>query len=188
MPHDVFVSHSSDDKPTADAICAALENARARCWIAPRDIVPGKNWSESIIDAIAECRLMVVVFSSHSNDSAQVMREVERAVHKGIPIIPFRIEDVPPSKSLEFFLSTPHWLDALTPPLQAHIDKLTGTVQSLLAENRDDQAAHIRNIRPDTHQVPLPIQSAVSQIAPDEWFTSNTPGVWTRLWKYLTRE
>ena len=35
------------------------------------------------------------------------MREVERAVSKGIPIIPLRMEDVPPSKSLEYFLSAP---------------------------------------------------------------------------------
>jgi hypothetical protein len=41
MPHDVFVSYSSDDKPTADAVCATLENKGIRCWIAPRDILPG---------------------------------------------------------------------------------------------------------------------------------------------------
>jgi hypothetical protein len=49
---------------------------------------------------------------------------VERAVHHGISIIPLRIEDVQPSRSLEFFLSMPHWLDAFTPPLDRHLQYL----------------------------------------------------------------
>lgn len=39
--HDVFISYASSDKPVADAVCAALEQRGIRCWIAPRDILPG---------------------------------------------------------------------------------------------------------------------------------------------------
>ena len=42
MAHDVFISHSSKDKPIADAICANLEGTGIRCWIAPRDIAPSE--------------------------------------------------------------------------------------------------------------------------------------------------
>jgi hypothetical protein len=56
--------------------------------------------------------LMLLVFSASSNDSPQVRREVERAVHKQLPIVAFRIDDVLPAKSLEYFLSAQHWLDA----------------------------------------------------------------------------
>ncbi|HXQ15450.1 MAG TPA: toll/interleukin-1 receptor domain-containing protein [Caulobacteraceae bacterium] len=42
--HDVFISYSSKDKTTADAICALLERDGAKCWIAPRDILPGEAW------------------------------------------------------------------------------------------------------------------------------------------------
>src|SRR6516164_3478420 len=45
-PFDVFVSYSSKDKHIADAAVATLEAKGIRCWIAPRDIVPGKEWSE----------------------------------------------------------------------------------------------------------------------------------------------
>ncbi len=37
MAHDVFISHSSKNKPAADAVCHALEGDGVRCWIAPRD-------------------------------------------------------------------------------------------------------------------------------------------------------
>ena len=41
MAHDVFVSYAAQDKPTADAACATLEARQVRCWIAPRDVLPG---------------------------------------------------------------------------------------------------------------------------------------------------
>ena len=132
MPHDVFVSYSSDDKPTADAVCATLENKGIRCWIAPRDILPGVDWGGAIVDAINASRVMVLVYSAKANDSPQIKREVERAVHRGLSVIPFRIEDVPMSTTLEYFMSMPHWLDALTPPLQDHLDRLADTTRLIL--------------------------------------------------------
>ena len=132
--YDVFISHSKNDKTTADALCAALEAAGIRCWIAPRDITPGKEWGEAIIDGISQCTVMLLIFSSNSNQSQQVRREVERAVAKEIVIIPLRIEDVPMTKTMEYFLSSPHWLDALTPPLESHLPKLVRTVKLLLEE------------------------------------------------------
>jgi len=108
MSHDVFISYSSQDKTTADATCAALEAAGIRCWIAPRDIIPGGEWGEAIIDAIAQARAVVLIFSANANDSSQIRREVERAVHKGIPIIPLRIEDTAPTRSLEYFIGNVH--------------------------------------------------------------------------------
>jgi TIR domain-containing protein/uncharacterized protein DUF4189 len=133
MAHDVFISHSAKDKPVADAVCATLEIGGVRCWIAPRDIVPGTQWGEAIIDAISSSQVMVLVFSSNANESQQIIREVERAVSKGIPVIPFRVEDVDPNKSLEYFISAPHWLDALTPPLEKHLAQLLSTIKLLLA-------------------------------------------------------
>ncbi len=132
MAHDVFISYASENKPIADAVCAALESRRIRCWIAPRDIIPGSTYGSAIIDAIAGSRLLVLVFSAHANESPQVMREVERAVSRGLPIIPFRLEDVPLSKEMEYFISAPHWLDALSTPIEQHIERLVDTVETLL--------------------------------------------------------
>lgn len=133
MPHDVFISYSSHDKSVADAVCAKLEADRIRCWIAPRDVLPGIPYAEALIDALNAASVFVLVLSAQSNTSPQVLREVERAVHRGLPIIPFRIEDVALSKAMEFFVSAPHWLDAMTPPLEMHILKLSETVRALLS-------------------------------------------------------
>jgi len=132
MAHDVFISYSGKDKPVADAACAKLEISGIRCWIAPRDVLPGMDWSGSIIQAIEQSRVMVLIFSSNANDSAQIKREVNEAIEKELPVIPFRIEDVKPSGSLGYYLDVTHWLDALTPPLEQHLEKLAEDVNLLL--------------------------------------------------------
>jgi hypothetical protein len=132
MDFDVFISYSTIDKATADATCAALESAGIRCWIAPRDVRPGTQYAAAIIDAIDSCQLMVLIFSSNANASVQIHREIERAASKGVPIVPVRIEGIVPTKSMEYFLGQIHWLDALTPPLAAHLQKLIETIKAIL--------------------------------------------------------
>jgi hypothetical protein len=132
MDFDVFISYSQRDKPTADAACAVLEAAGIRCWIAPRDVRPGGEYGAAIIDAIDRCGVMVLIFSSSANDSRQIHREIERAVNKEVPIVPVRIEKIEPTKSMEYFLGGIHWLDALTPPLEKHLQQLTETVRAIL--------------------------------------------------------
>lgn len=132
MAHDVFVSYSAKDKPTADAVVATLEANGIRCWIAPRDVMAGMHYGEAIIDALTASKVMILVFSKNANESSQIRLEVERAVSKGITIIPLRIEDVAPGKSLEYFIGPVHWLDALTPPLERHLEQLASTIHVLL--------------------------------------------------------
>ena len=126
--HDVFVSYSSQDKAIADAACATLEARGIRCWVAPRDITPGQDWSEAIIDAIAACRVFLLILSGASNQSEQVKREVQNAVSEAKSILPFRVEDVALSKHMRYFIGTPHWLDALTPPMERHLQRMAETV------------------------------------------------------------
>jgi MFS transporter, Spinster family, sphingosine-1-phosphate transporter len=133
MAHDVFISHSAKDKTTADAVCATLESEGIRCWIAPRDVVPGTEWGRSIIEAIERTRIMVLLFTANANASPQIRREVERAANHDVVILPFRVENVIPDKSLEYFVGNVHWQDALTPPLEVHLGKLAKTVRALIA-------------------------------------------------------
>jgi hypothetical protein len=139
MAHDVFISYSSKDKPVADAACATLESSGVRCWIAPRDVLAGDEYAASLVNGLSNSRLMVLVFSANSNRSPQVLREVERAVSKGLPILPLRIEDAPMSQAMEYYISSQHWLDALTPPLERHLARLCDSVKALLSRQSDDE-------------------------------------------------
>ena len=130
MAHDVFISYASEDKVVAEAACDALEAAGIRCWIAPRNIVPGTDWPVAITQSIADCRLVVLIFSSHSNESKDVGRELKCAEDGVKVIVPFRIADVRPTSMLQYYMSATHWLDALTPPLESHLHTLCDTVRS----------------------------------------------------------
>ena len=66
MAHDVFMSYSPKDKVVADAVCATLEARRVRCWIAPRDILPGVPYAEALIDALGAAPSSRIVASPRS--------------------------------------------------------------------------------------------------------------------------
>jgi hypothetical protein len=143
MAHDVFISHSAQDKAVADAACAALEKVAVRCWIAPRDVQPGRSFAGEITRAIQQSKVMVLIFSANSNNSQQVLREVQLAVSSHLHIIQLRIEDVRPNDDLTYFLSTPHWLDALTPPLEKHLQRLVAAVETLLGKSETESSAPV---------------------------------------------
>jgi hypothetical protein len=132
LAHDVFISYSHRDKLIADSVCAIVEGAAVRCWIAPRDIRPGADWGESIAEGIDQCRVLVLIFSSNSNGSRQVQREVARAFNHGLTIVPVRIEAVEPNKALAFNIEGFHWLDALTEPREQYLRELARHIKAIL--------------------------------------------------------
>jgi hypothetical protein len=129
------ISHSAQNREVADTVCAALEKAVIRCWVAPRDVRPGRSFPGEITRAIQQSKVMLLIFSGHSNNSEQVLREVQLATDSRLPIIRFRIEDVALTDDLRYFLSTPHWLDALTPPLSKHIARLELAIKELIGQS-----------------------------------------------------
>jgi hypothetical protein len=60
-----------------------------------------------------------------------VKSEIDRAFSLGKVIIPFRVENVEIDKGLAYYLAKTHWLDAVTRPLEQHIDRLAGTIRQV---------------------------------------------------------
>lgn len=108
----VFISYSSANKAIADATCHILEECGIPCWIAPRNIIPGKTWAGNIVQAIRECSLMVLIYSEDSNSSSQVANEVDKAFSHGKTIIPFMVDSTPMNDDFDYYLSRKHWLVA----------------------------------------------------------------------------
>lgn len=138
MASKVFISHSQKDKNVANALCHKLEEDGIRCWIAPRDIAGGANWAESIVNALCESAVFVLIFSSNANKSNQVIREVEMAINHGIVLIPLRIEDVMPTGSMSYYLSATHWIDAVNSKMGSKFQLISDRIKSLLEQNELD--------------------------------------------------
>lgn len=132
MAHDVFISHSTKNKAVADAVCATLEKAAIGCWIAPRDVQFSRPFPGEITRAIKESKAIVLIFSADSNNSPQILRELQLAADARLHIIQFRIEDVAPNDDLQFYLSSLQRFEATTPPLDEHLGRLATALKTLL--------------------------------------------------------
>lgn len=108
----IFISHSSADATVAKEMCTFIENNNATCFIAPRDIRSGKEYAEEIINGINAADAMVLIMTEKANKSPHVLREVERAVSRSIPILVYKLEDVELTKSMEYFLMTHQWISS----------------------------------------------------------------------------
>lgn len=157
MTHDVFISYSSRDVEVAESICENLEAIGLKCWIAPRNIRQGDRYATAIINGIKHARAFVLVFSSHSNQSSHVVRELERAVAGGLPIFPFRLEDIPAADEIEYFTAGSHWMDASAPPLEKHVSLMAAAIKNSLSE----AVSH-------DHTAESPVAPAVSTNAPEK--------------------
>lgn len=132
MPHDIFISYAAKDRAVAEAVCEAIERAGHLCWLADRDLPPGRRDDAAGVETIASCKVFLLILSAASAESAQVQCEAERAADGGLAIVPFRIEAVEPPAELALLIGAAPRIDALTPPLGPHLDHLTATVGRLL--------------------------------------------------------
>jgi WD40 repeat protein len=120
----LFVSHVSEDRAAATEIVEELERRGVPCWIAPRDVRPGRPFDDEIAAAIDASRAMLLIFSERCNDSEYIRREVTVAGQSQKIIIPFRIEDAQPRRGLRVRLSDLHWIDGFASRERA-INELT---------------------------------------------------------------
>jgi hypothetical protein len=129
MAHDIFICHASEDRAVANSLVTGLEKRGITCWVAPRDVMPGADYAQAIVAGISGAKALVLVFSEHSNVSPHVSREVERGVSHGIDIIPFRIQQLEPSRALEYFISSAPWIDATPGTVDEGVDQLAGAIR-----------------------------------------------------------
>ena len=156
---EVFVSYSQPDHAVAHELVARVEAGGIPCWIAPRDVPLGESWPAAIIGAINHARVMVLVFSAAANNSPQVCREVERAINRGVRVLPFRIADIVPTADLEFFLSSRNWLNAFPPPLEPHYQQLCACLNTILATPTNTLRAEPAALHVQTELQPSQLRS-----------------------------
>jgi hypothetical protein len=129
----VFISHASKNSRLADEIRRLLEERGLSCWIAPRDIPAGKSYGEQIAIAIEQCRVLVLVMTEQANHSRAVANELELAFRHQRLIIPVRIKEVEPARSLQFYISNAQWVDACHTPLKIRVEEIALIVRAAIS-------------------------------------------------------
>lgn len=94
MTDQVFVSYAREDEARIRALVALLE-AQALSVFWDREIPPGKTWRESIGQALADARCVIVAWSHASVASDFVAEEADDARRRGV-LVPVLIDPVLP--------------------------------------------------------------------------------------------
>ena len=97
MSAEVFVSYSSQDHAQVSKIIERLRKAGVSVWMDEGGIDAATLWSEAIVEAINDCKLLMMMVSRHSTDSANVVKEVMLASESSKTILPVYLEpaDIP---------------------------------------------------------------------------------------------
>ena len=100
----VFISYSSKEASQVNEIVETLERKGIECWIAPRDIRVGSNYTKDIPSAIQECPCFLLVLSRQSQKSQWVNKELTHAINQNKRIFPLIIEEFTLDEGISFQL------------------------------------------------------------------------------------
>ena len=122
MSH-LFISHSSKDASITNQLVSYLEANGQKCWIAPRDIPAGRDYTDVINDALEHCSTLIFLLSQHSIDSNWVKKEISVAMSKGKRVLPFKVARCQLSSGYLFMLNNVQIIDA-TSATASHFPEL----------------------------------------------------------------
>jgi hypothetical protein len=135
MAQEVFICHVQADRGVAEAVAAGLEAAGIHCRTGSSLDIPSRTGRVEITDVFSSTGVLVLVLSAAANESPQFVREVEAAFAiRYLIVVPLRVEEVALNKTLEPIIGHLHWVDAITPPIEAHFDRLVAKVREALSE------------------------------------------------------
>jgi TolB-like protein/Flp pilus assembly protein TadD len=102
---DIFISYSSKDREQALQLTELLASAGLSVWIDKQGIGAATSWSKEIVDAIDACKAFVVMLSSSSVASVNVVKEVSLAAEQKKKILPLDLEPVEIPSELRYHLA-----------------------------------------------------------------------------------
>jgi hypothetical protein len=107
---DVFLSHSSKDKPLVQPLAERLRQAGLRVWFDTWEIQPGNSIPDKIEEGLSQSRRVALCMSAHSFGADWVGMEINTILYKDPRnkkgrFIPIRLDDTEPKDTLAPFLS-----------------------------------------------------------------------------------
>jgi len=135
MSKEVFISHSYEDHAVARKVYEFLKSEGLDCFMDDYDLRPGDEFVTKIPEAIRGSSVVVLIFSTNSDNSSDVTKELELARTGKKLIIPFRVEKLQPH-GLAWILAGITWVDAFQPPIEAPLRKLAERIGEILGMSK----------------------------------------------------
>jgi hypothetical protein len=129
----IFICFSSRDVEIARELVGDLEASGLNCWISIRDLGPGQNYQEAIVQALESAGAVIFLFSESSNQSSEIKKELAISSSINTPVFPVRLSPIAPSGALRYELATRQWID-LFPDRAAAVGQLATSLRRALGE------------------------------------------------------
>ena len=118
-PLQVFLCHSSDDKPVIRKLYKQLQIQNIDPWLDEEKLLPGESWKSEITKAVRSADIVIVCLSQRSvNKEGFVQKEIKLVLDVAdekpdgtIFIIPVKLEECPVPERLQQW----HWLNYFEP-------------------------------------------------------------------------
>jgi hypothetical protein len=163
LKRDLFICHSSADATMAKDLVANFERHGITCWLASRDVPIGKGYQAEIVEAIAQCGAMLLLFTSATNESAHVLREIELAEQEHKTIFPLRVHSAEPVGGLKYMLANRQWIER-----RALGNRLIETIEALLRSGRESTSPPLSDLGQSPAPAPAPTlaPATATRVAP----------------------
>lgn len=106
----IFISYSNENQALAKELCQVLKNGNISYWVDYENNAYGDPFAGSIVSAIDEAEVFLLLVTKESTRSKHVLRELSYADNHQKPILPVVAGEVVLSKDFEYYLSAYHLL------------------------------------------------------------------------------
>ena len=86
--HQIFISYAPCDQEFTVQLASALRANGAPVWLDVQNAEPGRHWTRSIEEALAESRMMIVVLSPQALHSEHIAAEWQAYAEARRPVVP----------------------------------------------------------------------------------------------------
>ncbi len=100
-----MISYSSQERPQVLEIVQKLRSAGVAVWIDHGGIDGAQRWGEEIVNAIEDCKIVLLMVSRSSMRSENIAKEVSIASDGGKRLLPLYLEEAEIPKSMRYPLS-----------------------------------------------------------------------------------
>ncbi|MED5494607.1 MAG: TIR domain-containing protein, partial [Verrucomicrobiota bacterium] len=105
MSAEVFISYASSDRDRILDLVDRLDAAGVSVWIDQMSIEGATMWSQEIVAAIRNCKVLILAISENSADSENVVKEVALASEGRKRILPVYLESAEVPESMAYQLA-----------------------------------------------------------------------------------
>ena len=190
MSPEVFISYAAKDRNRVLGLVKRLRDAGVTVWIDQAGIDVSTMWSQEIVNAIRDCKVMLISISPQSTESENVVKELALASERKKPIIPVYLEPSNIPGTMEYQLAgiqrVEYFAESEDAAFRAMIRSLIKrgvTVEASKAEFEGDDtveaslAAHQSQLKLNRKMAPatgIIIAAAITLVAIATYFLAST--------------